>query len=514
MAATQTLPQVLQSHKSISPYLGVITLFGYGICVRVERGHLILEDGIGRDRRCARLPRVRHGLKRLVVIGSDGMISFAAFRWLADQNAAFVMLERDGSVLATTGPVQPSDARLRRAQSLAGRSDTALEIARELIDQKLAGQQKLVRDAFGDSKSEQRIASTRTGLKNVTTIEDARYLEAQGGLGYWSAWRSVQVVFPKADIPRVPEHWRRFGARLSPLSHSPRVAVNPANAILNYLYAILEAEARLAVTALGLDPGLGFLHFDSRTRDSLACDLMEPVRPKVDAYLLQWLRREAFQREWFFEQPDGNCRLMGSFAARLAETAPTWSRAVAPLAEWVARVLWSTLSKPTRRRVPATRLTQNHRRQAKGGLATTPKLPPRPPSVCRTCGASVKTGRTYCVSCGVTFSRASLIELAKLGRVAGHSAEARNQQAEKQRQHSAAVKAWNPTDKPDWLTEKVYREQIQPRLAALTVRAISSALGVSEPYASLIRAKRYLPHPRHWLTLSKLIGLNGSQTAA
>ncbi len=48
-----------------------------------------------------------HGLRRLVVIGSDGFISLAALRWLADQNAAFVMLERDGHVLATTGPVKP-----------------------------------------------------------------------------------------------------------------------------------------------------------------------------------------------------------------------------------------------------------------------------------------------------------------------------------------------------------------------------------------------------------------------
>lgn len=63
--------------------------------------------------------------------------------------------------------------------------------------------------------------------------------------------------------------------------------MNPPNAILNYLYAILEAEARLAIAALGLDPGLGFLHFDTRTRDSLACDVLEPVRPEVDAYLLQ-----------------------------------------------------------------------------------------------------------------------------------------------------------------------------------------------------------------------------------
>jgi CRISPR/Cas system-associated endonuclease Cas1 len=41
---------------------------------------------------------------------------------------------------------------------------------------------------------------------------------------------------------------------------SPRLAANRANAILNYLYAVLESETRLAVAALGLDPGLGFWH--------------------------------------------------------------------------------------------------------------------------------------------------------------------------------------------------------------------------------------------------------------
>src|SRR6202163_2250124 len=101
------------------PRHGAATLYGSPSQVRVYRGHLILEDGIGADRRYARLPRVGHGLDRLVTIGSDGMVSLAALRWLADQDAAFVMLDRNGSVLATTGPVRPSDARLRRAQSLA-----------------------------------------------------------------------------------------------------------------------------------------------------------------------------------------------------------------------------------------------------------------------------------------------------------------------------------------------------------------------------------------------------------
>src|SRR5271169_6866752 len=102
MAATKTVPQLPQSHNSLVPRHGVITLFGYGIQVRVDRGHLILEDGIGADRHRARVPRVGHGLRRLVVVGCEGVVSLAALRWLSDQDASFVMLERDGSVLATT----------------------------------------------------------------------------------------------------------------------------------------------------------------------------------------------------------------------------------------------------------------------------------------------------------------------------------------------------------------------------------------------------------------------------
>src|SRR5438132_5430658 len=133
MAATENLSQLSTSDNSLVPRHGVITLFGYGIQVRVDRGHLLVEDGIGVERRGFRFPRVGHGLRRVVLIGSDGMVSLAALRWLADQDAAFVMLDRDGSVLVTTGPVSPSDARLRRAQALARENGTALRISRELI---------------------------------------------------------------------------------------------------------------------------------------------------------------------------------------------------------------------------------------------------------------------------------------------------------------------------------------------------------------------------------------------
>ena len=184
MAATQTVPQHLRhcNFTRITPQHGVITLFGYGIKVHVDRGHLTIQDGIGGNRREGRLSRVGHRLRRLVVVGSEGMVSLAALRWLADQDASFIMLDRDGSVLVTTGPVRPSDARLRRAQSLAQESGAALKIAIELIRRKLIGQERLVRDQFQNDNSTQIIANARQALMKAKSSEEIRRYEAHAAL--------------------------------------------------------------------------------------------------------------------------------------------------------------------------------------------------------------------------------------------------------------------------------------------------------------------------------------------
>ena len=148
-----------------------------------------------------------------------------------------------------------------------------------------------------DTTTADTIARFSAELPRAEQIASIRLIEAQAALAYWSAWRTLPITFPKNDIARIPAHWLNFGARISPLTGSPRLSVNPPNAILNYLYAVLEPEARLAAAALGLDPGLGVLHVDSGNRDSMALDLLEPVRPQVDSYLLDWITRQPLSRE-------------------------------------------------------------------------------------------------------------------------------------------------------------------------------------------------------------------------
>jgi CRISPR-associated endonuclease Cas1 len=505
MAAAKKLSQFHESHNSFVPRHGVVTLFGYGIQIRVDRGHLLLQEGIAADRRQYRLPRVGHGLKRLVIIGSDGMVSLAALRWLADQKAAFVMLERDGSVLATTGPVRPSDVRLRRAQALSSQSGIALYIARELIQKKITGQEHVARFKLLATQTADTISRYREQLVKADSSEAIRQIESQAAGAYWNAWRALPITFPKRDEARIPAHWRVFGTRVSPLTGSPRLAVNPPNALLNYLYAVLESECRLSLSVLGLDPGMGVLHVDAPNRDSLACDLMEVVRPQVDSYLIDWITRETLRREWFLEQRDGNCRLMAELAIKLSETAPMWSRAVAPLAEWVAATMWSRRRKPSSGVSLPTRLTQSKKREAKGGSPLAPPIPtPRRENICGGCGKRIQQRSVNCAHCQIDGAAQRLVDVARIGRVAARSADARAKHVASRKRHAKACSKWEESMQPAWLTSEVFARQVQPILAKLSTAAIRSKIEVSRCYAGKIR-QGYRPHPRHWLALARLV---------
>jgi CRISPR-associated endonuclease Cas1 len=504
MATSHTLPQSYAIPQI--PKSGVLTLHGFGISVRMQAGHLQLEDGIGPERRKFRVPRVNHTLKRLVCIGSDGFITLAALRWLSDVGASFVMLDRLGTVRVITGPASPSDARLRRAQSLALDNGSAARIARELISNKLSGQEKLVRERLHNTSTANLIAALRSRLADAGDLSTIRGIESRAAAEYWRAWRELPILFPRKDVNRVPKHWLTFGTRHSPLTGGPRLSVNPANSILNYTNAIAESECRLAACACGLDPGLGVLHTDTANRDSLALDLIETIRPAIEAWLLDWLMRESLKRSDFFEAPDGNCRLSSRLCSKLSETAPTWGKLVAPWAEYVAHSLRaSNRSHPQITRGFSTPLTQAHRRKAKNASPPVVKTP-KVERVCSGCGASTRVGRN-CPKCGREISRSKLVELSKLGRVVALRPESRKKRVESQRRHWAERQAWLLAPNPEWLTEAKYRSEIQPRLVSVAISQLASTLGVSEPYAADIRAGRYRPHPRHWKALAALAGV-------
>jgi CRISPR-associated endonuclease Cas1 len=507
VTALPNLPHSLSIRKS-----GVLVLTGWGIQLQVHAGHLLAHDGIADERRTLRIPKVGHGLKRLVIIGSDGYLTLDAIRWVSDVGASLLMLDRRGKLTMVCGPVAPSDSKLRRAQALALGNGTALKISKELISQKLAGQELLARDVLGDPATADAIARFRSTLPNAESIERVTLTEALAAKLYWHSWADLPILWPRKDEKLVPDHWKKFGSRISPITHSPRLAASPGNALLNFSYSLLEAEARLAATAMGMDVGQGFLHMDAPNRDSLACDLMEVCRPRgVDAFVLNWLQREPLRKSDFWEDRNGNCRIGSSLAIKLCETSDTWRRLVAPVAEYVAQVLWSSVAKrspssESSRRLIATRLTQRTKREVKGSDVPTTKNP-KPGHHCTDCGVPIKPRRSHCPSCSIEAATERLEHAAQAGRIAARAPGARAKHLASHLRHVEARSAWDASTQPSWLTSEVFSQKVQPLLATVPTAAIRSRIGVSRWYAGRIR-EGYRPHQRHWLALAELVGVS------
>jgi hypothetical protein len=159
--------------------------------------------------------------------------------------------------------------------------------------------------------------------------------------------------------------------------------------------------------------------------------------------------------------------------------------------------------------LPPTRLTQRHKREAKGAPSLSIRKRTRQPqNICQGCGSHIRAGKKYCVSCAVATSTERLLEVAKQGRVISVSPEVNARRAEKMRGHNFARWGWAASSQPAWLTNKFYESKIQPLLANIPRSTISTALGVSKTYAGEIRAGKSLPHPRHWQALAKLVGVS------
>ena len=371
------------------PKHGTLLMSGYGLHLQVQHGHLCAAWGVGRDRHNIRLPRVNRDLKRIIVLGSDGFATFDAIRLVADIGASLIFLDGRGKLLFASTPTAPSDVRLRRAQCLALENGTALKISRELISQKIDGQAAIVRDMLGSAAAADAILRFKAELAETHDIDAVRLVEAMAAKMYWSQWADVAIRWPLKDEPRLAAHWKVFGSRISPLTHSPRLAANPPNACMNLIHGLCEAQCRIALIAMGLDPEIGLLHCDAPNRSSLANDLQEVLRPAVDSFMLNWVQTERFSKTDFWEDRNGNCRIATPLAKKLCETANTWRRLAAPVAEWVAQALWnSSWRSASEEQVLPTRLTQRRKsegRRNKFELRIKPL--PRPTKICEVCGA-------------------------------------------------------------------------------------------------------------------------------
>ncbi len=496
----------------VAPH-GILVLSGYGLDVRVWRGRLRVADGIGRDRREALVHRATGRLRRLVVLGHTGAISLEAVRWLVDVGAAYLQIDADGRVLAAFGPRGTDRPSLRRAQALALDAPVGVDIARRLIAAKVAAQASAL--AAGRellAVTDETVATMRDAaarLHVAASRDDVRLAEAQAAAAYWSAWATVPVRFARRDADRVPAHWRTVGSRSSPLTGGPRLAANPANALLNYLYALLEGEASVAARIVGLDPGMGVLHADQPNRDSLACDLMEPIRPVIESDVLRLLAARPFAAADFYETREGACRITPPLARQLAEESGDLVRGAGQVAEDVARLLEA---RPAWQRPLPTHLSGRNR---SAGRATSAPTAPRavaavpPARACLWCGAPLRGQRKTCRgACERAVQAENTARFAEVGarvlqehRRSGASDQwteaSRERLGEVETARIREARAWQREGR--WPTDMgAFKREILPTLADVSAGALARSTGLSVGYCRRIKKGLVVPHPMWW----------------
>jgi CRISPR-associated endonuclease Cas1 len=476
---------------------------------------LVIEDGFGRQRRTRRFHRTDK-LRRLVPIGRSGYITLDALRWLHDTRAALVHLDTNGELIAASVERGSDFAALRRAQALAPGSPAGLEIARGILAAKVEGQRALLDELPEGAEAREPVQLALGAIESATKLDMLLAAEAQAAAAYSLAWSPLPIRFAPRDAPKLPEHWLTFGQRTSLLTGGPRTATNPPNAILNYCFALLEAETVFGCHGVGLDPGLGIFHTDQRDRASLALDIMEAARPAVDAYVLALLTQRTLSAHAFVETREGGCRITPQFAEQLAGTCEVWRSHVAPVVEDVAH----TLADYSSSKLPAlTPLTRRNRKQAWDERAPDRRRRrsrsefAQLPSTCRDCGSPLDDRRRgYCDECrarrfaeqGPAARQTAAAVLAQLRaeqRDPAHGGRAAEIRGRKNAAHQAEVRAWNG-ERPD---PEVFRAEILPGLRRARIADLVEATGLSEHYCSLIRLGKTIPHPRHWDALRAVV---------
>ncbi len=275
-----TLATVFRDSGGAGP---VLVADGYGLQLSVRHGHLEIRDGVGPHRRTRVVPRAQRTVRRIVVLGHTGTITLDAIRWCTDVGIALLQIDTDGRVLMLASSPGRTDARLLRAQAAAAGSTVGLTIAKQLLNGKLTGHADITEQLLNNPTTATAIRALQAQLDSADSLPACRDLEARAASLYFAGWAAqVQARFARAEEPRVPTGWRSYSARSSSLhtgGRSPRNAADPVNALLNYGYALAEAECRLALLTVGLDPSVGVVHTDQKARDSLALDLLDLYVP-------------------------------------------------------------------------------------------------------------------------------------------------------------------------------------------------------------------------------------------
>ena len=224
--------------------------------------------------------RGRVPIHQLGAVSGFGRVSMspAAMGFCAEQGVSVAFLTEHGRFLARVEGAVSGNVLLRREQHRRADDRTArAAVTRSIVIGKAINQRAVVRRALRDhserlgpevchalAEADRRLTDAARRSRVAPDVNALRGIEGEAARLYFG-------VFDGLILAR---HERlRFSSR------SRRPPLDPVNALLSFVYALLAQDCRSALEVVGLDPAVGFLHADRPGRPSLALDLMEEFRP-------------------------------------------------------------------------------------------------------------------------------------------------------------------------------------------------------------------------------------------
>ncbi|WP_084165978.1 CRISPR-associated endonuclease Cas1 [Conchiformibius kuhniae] len=267
------------------------------------------------DTRTATVPL--HIIERICIKGSL-QLNASVLGKLGEHGIGVLVLSGKQQQAALMMPNTKLDARRRTLQHTQAQDpEAALRIAKNLIAEKTERQAQLLRrigqtalqHAHRLHRPAEQIQALVQAVAAAPDSDSLRGLEGAAAACYFQAWQSF--------LP----------ASLNFQGRNRRPPRDPLNSILSLGYTLLHFEIVRHLHLCGLDPCIGFYHNLQHGRESLACDLLEPLRPQYDQWAIDLFRQHTLQAQDFSDTPQG-CRLKKSGRLRYyrayEEHAKTW----------------------------------------------------------------------------------------------------------------------------------------------------------------------------------------------
>ena len=243
-----------------------------------------------------------HHLESVCVFGASS-ISPPAMDLCWEHGVAINFLSENGYLQARVTGVADTSVTLRRAQfRVADDPVRAAAIARQIVAGKIQNSRNsLLRGGREtDDTAEQRQLTDATDAlarqlsdlaKTNPPLDQMRGVEGMAAQTYFSVF-GLLLKQQRDDFA--------FTTR------SRRPPRDRINCMVSFLYALVRHDCIAALTSIGLDPFVGFLHADRPNRPSLALDLMEEFRPWLaDRLAVTLINRQQIQPDHFVLREGG-----------------------------------------------------------------------------------------------------------------------------------------------------------------------------------------------------------------